>query len=297
MIKTLPFGATGHNSSRLLFGAAALAAMRQEKADAVISLVRDFGVNHFDVAASYGDAELRLAPFLQDHRSEIFLATKTGDRSRDDAMKSIEASLQRMQVEQIDLIQFHNLTKDEDWATVMGPNGALEAAKQARDQGLVRFIGVTGHGTRTAQMHLRSLQAFDFASVLLPYSHTSMADTQYRTEFEQLYQTCQSKQVAMQTIKSIARRRWRDNDPAKRFSWYEPIKDEAALRRAVHWAMSRPGVFLNSSSDASLLKMMLTAADEFDEHHSQGIAEAVANDVQQLALEPLFVRGKIEGVS
>ncbi len=221
MIKTIPFGATGHQSSRILFGAAALGGMRQDKADSVIELVRQHGVNHFDVAASYGEAELRLAPFLSDHRQEVFLATKTGDRSRDGAMRSIERSLKRMGIDQLDLIQFHNLTKDAEWDQVMGPGGALEAAKEARDQGMVKHIGVTGHGTRVAEMHLKSLQAFDFASVLLPYSHTSMQDRQYNEEFELLYTTCQEKQIAMQTIKAIARRRWRDDDPSKRFSWYE----------------------------------------------------------------------------
>jgi aryl-alcohol dehydrogenase-like predicted oxidoreductase len=161
MIETIPFGSTGHNSSRILFGAAALGGMKQSKADSVIELVRRYGVNHFDVAASYGDAELRLADFLQDSRDDVFLASKTGDRTADAARASIERSLNRMQVSQLDLIQFHNLAQVEDWDTVMAKGGALEAAIKAKEEGLVRFIGVTGHGTKIAEMHLKSLSHVD----------------------------------------------------------------------------------------------------------------------------------------
>lgn len=296
MIDRIPFGRTGHLSSRILFGAAALGGMGQDKADSTLQLVMDHGVNHIDVAASYGDAELRLAPFLKDHRSEVFLATKTGERGYDGAMASIERSLERMGVEQIDLIQFHNLARDEEWALAMGKGGALEAAERARDEGLVRFIGVTGHGTRIAEMHLKSLARFDFDSVLCPYSYTSMLDARYAQEFEQLYAVCQARGVAMQTIKSIARRRWREDDPAKRFSWYEPIREQEALARAVHWVLSRPGIFLNSSSDATLLKAILEAADGFVPGSVVDLEEAVSEDVEQLALEPLFERGKRDDV-
>jgi len=192
-MEKIPYGNTGHKSSRILFGAAAIGGMRQEKADSVLQLVLESGINHIDVAASYGEAEVRLAPFLKDHRDEFFLATKTGDRTYDGAKSSIERSLERMGVDQIDVIQFHNLAKDDDWNTVMGRDGALKAAVEARDQGLVRYIGVTGHGTRIAEMHLKSLAAFEFASVLLPYNHTSMLDKQYAEEFEALYTACQEQ--------------------------------------------------------------------------------------------------------
>jgi aryl-alcohol dehydrogenase-like predicted oxidoreductase len=287
----IAYGKTGHLSSRILFGAAALGGMRQQKADSVLQMVMDAGINHIDVAASYGDAELRLAPFLQDHREAFFLATKTGDRTYDGAKASIEASLERMQVEQIDVIQFHNLSKDDEWNTAMGPGGALEAAVEAREQGLVRFIGVTGHGTRIAEMHLKSLTAFDFASVLLPYSFTSMQDDQYAAEFEELYSLCMKKGVAVQTIKSIARRRWQEGDESPRFSWYEPIREYDALRRAVHWVLRRPGIFLNSSSDATLLPLIIQAAEEFDAGNVGDLESNVAADVSAQKLEPLFERG------
>jgi len=291
MIERIPFGRTGHHSSRTLFGAAALGAMRQDRADAVLDVLLEFGVNHIDVAASYGDAELRLAPWLAQHRDDFFLATKTGERSYDGAKASIENSLQRMAVAQIDLIQFHNLTDEAGWRTAMGPGGALQAAVEARDQGLVRFIGVTGHGTAVADMHLRSLDAFDFDSVLLPFNHLMMQDPVYAAAFETLYERCMAGGIAMQTIKALARRRWREGDDSKRFSWYEPIREPGALRRAVHWALDRPGVFLNTSSDATLLRPTLEAAAGFPDAAPADLAGQVARDAETLDAEPLFVRG------
>ena len=291
MIERLPFGRTGHHSARTLFGAAALGSMRQERADGVLELLLEFGVNHIDVAASYGDAELRLAPWMARHRDEFFLATKTGERGYAGAKASIERSLARMQVEHIDLIQLHNLSDEAGWQTAMGPGGALEAAREARDRGQVRFIGVTGHGTQVADMHLRSVEAFDFDSVLLPYSHMMMQDARYAASFETLYQLCRERGIAIQTIKSVARRRWREDDASRRLSWYEPIRDPDALRRAVHWVLARPGVFLNTSSDATLLRATLEAARDFDPQAAARVAAEVAEDARELDLEPLFVRG------
>ncbi|MBD3645915.1 MAG: aldo/keto reductase, partial [Pseudomonadales bacterium] len=282
----------GHERTRTLFGAAALGAMRQEKADQVLETLLEFGVNHIDVAASYGDAELRLAPWMAEHRNDFFLATKTGDRTRDGARQSIENSLERMQVEQIDLIQFHNLTDEEGWQAAMGKGGALEAAIDARNEGLVRFIGVTGHGTQVAAMHLRSLAQFDFDSVLLPYNYMMMQNPDYARDFEALYDLCREKNVAMQTIKSVARRRWREDDSSPHFSWYEPVKNEEALTRAVHYTLSRPGLFLNTSSDATLLPAILRAAEAFDSEKAADIDSRMAEDAQELEMEPLFVAGQ-----
>ena len=298
MIEQIPFGSTGHNSTRIIFGAAALGGMKQEKADSTIELVRQYGINHFDVAASYGEAELRLADYLQDHRDDVFLATKAGDREGDKARASIERSLTRMQVDQLDLIQFHNLSTDVDWDIVMAPGGALDAAIKARDEGLVRFIGVTGHGTKIAEMHLKSLDRFDFASVLLPYSYQSLQDTQYAEEFEALYALCQEKQVAMQTIKSIARKRWTPESTDKQFSWYEPLRDQQAIKNAVHFVLSKPGIFLNTTSDATLLKILLDAAMEFDAATAEAdeLLKLVAADAAAHGTEPLFWRGEMDDV-
>ncbi len=298
-IETQPFGRTGHESSRIIFGAAALAMMKQERANKTIAMLRDAGVNHFDVAASYGDAELRLAPWLRDHRDEVFLATKTGDRTRAAAAESIDRSLERMGVDQIDLIQLHNLTDDEGWETAMGPSGALEALEEARDAGKVRFLGVTGHGTRVARMHVQSLERFPFDSVLLPYTYMMMQNADYVAEFDRLLALCAERGVAVQTIKSIARRRWREGDPSKRFSWYEPIREPEALERAIHWALSREGVFVNSSSDGTLLQATLEAAARFDASAScarpDALSAAMAAHRSDLDLEPLFTPG-LDGV-
>lgn len=298
MIEQIPFGATGHDSTRIIFGAAALGGMKQEKADSTIELVRQYGINHFDVAASYGEAELRLADYLQDHRDDVFLATKTGDREGGTARASIDQSLERMRVDSLDLIQFHNLSTNADWDVVMSPGGALDVAIKARDEGLVKFIGVTGHGTKIAEMHLKSLNRFDFASVLLPYSYQSLQDAQYADEFDQLYQICQEKQVAMQTIKSIAKKRWTPESTDKQFSWYEPLRDQQAIKNAVHFVLSKPGIFLNTTSDATLLKVLLDAAMEFDAKAADSAAlhAQVSADAAAYGTEPLFWRDEMDDV-
>ncbi len=179
MIKKIPFGKTGHQSTRTLFGAAGLGSMRQDRADQVLEVLLEYGVNHIDVAPSYGDAELRVGPWMKEYRTTFFLATKTGDRTAAGARDSIRRSLERLQVDQVDLIQFHNLTEGADWQIAMGPGGVLEAAIDARSEGLVRFIGVTGHGLRAPAMHLRSLERFPFDSVLFPLNYMLMQDPEY----------------------------------------------------------------------------------------------------------------------
>ncbi len=288
MIERIPFGRTGHQSSRVLFGAAALGGMKQARADGVLELLLQYGVNHIDTAASYGESELRLAPWLRSYRRDFFLATKTGERTAAGARDELHRSLERLGVDQVDLIQMHNLVEPEEQKLALGAGGALEALVEARAQGLVRFIGVTGHGTRVAAAHLESLSRFDFDSVLLPYNHTLMASPEYAAEFESLVALCESRRVAVQTIKAIARRRWTPDDRSKRFSWYEPIRDAEALGRAVRWALQRPGFFLNSSSDATLLASVLAAADGLGAVPSDAEMRA---DTAGLQIQPLFVRG------
>ncbi|MFK7897559.1 MAG: aldo/keto reductase [Myxococcota bacterium] len=288
MLSTKSFGSTGFNSSRVLFGAAAMAFMKPARAERTMALLERFGVNHIDVAASYGDAELNLAGWLQAHRKDVFLATKTGEREGAKARVQLERSLERMRVDSVDLIQFHNLVDEPGWQTVMGPGGALEAMIQARDEGLVRFIGVTGHGTYAPAMHLRSLDAFPFASVLCPLNFSMMSQPIYAKDLEALATACSERGVAMQAIKSIARRRWPE-EGGQRFSWYEPIRDEAALDRAVRWVLARDDVFLNSSSDGGLLEATLRAAERAQEQPAPSDAEMRA-DAASLAVEPLFER-------
>lgn len=247
MIETNPFGNTGHQSTRVIFGAAALGGMKQDKADGVLKVLIEYGINHIDTAASYGDSELRVGPWMREHRKRFFLATKTGERTYEGARASLHRSLERLRVDQVDLIQMHNLVAENEWETALGAHGALEAIVEARAQGLVRFIGVTGHGTQVAAMHRRSLERFAFDSILFPYNFPMMSIGQYAADVEALLKVCRERGVATQTIKSVARRRWQNGD-GRKFSWYEPLRDRDAIRRSVHFVLSRPGLFLNSST-------------------------------------------------
>lgn len=287
------FGATGHVSSRVIFGAAALGGMSQARADATIAQVVEAGCNHFDTAASYGESELRLAPWLATHRNDVFLATKTGERSGDGARAELERSLERLGVDHVDLIQLHNLVEPDDWRQVHGPNGALQALSQARDEGLVRFIGVTGHGTRIAGMHLRSLAEFDYASVLLPFNTTMMALPEYRDDVETLLGVCAEREVAVQTIKSIARGRWPADYKGQRFSWYEPLEDPAAISRAVHWVLGNAQLFLNTTSDARKLGTILAAASETIDIPTDA---SMAADIADFGIVPLFDGNELERI-
>ena len=208
MIEKRPFGRTGHLSTVTLFGAAALSRATQAEADRTLDLLLEYGVNHIDVAARYGDAEVRIGPWMARHRQDFFLATKTGKRLYQDAREEIHRSLERLRVDSVDLIQLHALFHPDDWDLALGPGGALEAAIEAREQGLVRFIGVTGHGWTIAAMHKRSLERFDFDSVLLPYNYVMHQNERYREDFDAVVQLCKERQVAVQTIKAIARGPW-----------------------------------------------------------------------------------------
>jgi aryl-alcohol dehydrogenase-like predicted oxidoreductase len=291
-IERREFGRTGHLSSRVVFGGAALSTMRQERADELLTILLEFGVNHLDVAADYGDAELRLAPWLAAHPGEFFLATKTSDRTGDGARASLERSLQRLGVDHVDLIQLHNLVEEDEWETAHGPNGAVAALARARDEGLTRFVGVTGHGLRIAGMHLRSLERFDFDSVLLPYDFALMQVDAYRRDFEAVVQVCGERRVAVQTIKSVARRRWTD-DSRPHHSWYEPLPAGAALQRAVHYVLARPQLYLASSSDGRLLRPILEAASSPPARPSDEELQAdmAANDIR-----PLFDGDRLERI-
>jgi aryl-alcohol dehydrogenase-like predicted oxidoreductase len=285
MIPVQPFGRTGHQSTRLLFGAAALGNVSQDEADQTMELIREHGINHIDTAASYGDAELRLGPWLETHRDEFFLATKTGERTRADAYNEIQRSLERLRTDQIDLIQLHNLVDEEEWRTVFSPGGALEGVVEAKEDGFVRFIGVTGHGVTVAAQHLRSLQEYPFDSVLLPYNFPMSRNERYIADFEARVALCVERGVAIQTIKAITRGPWGDHEPTAN-TWYEPLTDQDAIDTAVGWVLGRDGVFLNTVGDIHILPKVIDAAERFTQRPNEVQMRALEG---AFGLEPLFV--------
>ncbi|MFQ5418287.1 MAG: aldo/keto reductase [Myxococcota bacterium] len=293
MIPTQPFGHTGHDSARVIFGAAAFFESTESESRHVLELLLSHGVNHIDCAASYGDAEDWVGRWMPEHRSDFFLATKTGERGYAEAREQIRRSLTRLQVDQIDLIQLHNLVKEEEWERALGEDGALRAAVEARDEGLVRFIGVTGHGTRVARMHLRSLERYAFDSVLLPYNYLQLSDGDYARDFDELIRVCSEHDVAVQTIKGIARRRWAEGVEPTRTTWYEPLEEQDDIDRAMAWALARPGIFVNTASDVALLERSLAAAERWVGEGGPPAPEAVPMRAaaDRLGMAPLFIHG------
>ena len=260
MIQRARFGRTGHQSSRTIFGAAALGKASRAEADRALGLVERYGLNHIDTAASYGDSELLLAPLLEGAgRDRFFLATKTGERSYRGARNQIRASLDRLGVSHLDLIQLHNLVDPAEWEIALGPDGALRAAVEARDAGLARFIGVTGHGVTVAARHRQSLERFDFDTVLFPYNATQLRDPAYAAEVEALLRVCAERDVAVQTIKSVTLGPWTER-PADARTWYEPLTEQPDIDLAVRFVLGREQLFLNTASDIGLLAKVLDAA-------------------------------------
>jgi aryl-alcohol dehydrogenase-like predicted oxidoreductase len=285
MIGRAPFGATGHDSSRVIFGAAALGAVSKGEADRALDVLLAHGINHIDVAASYGDAELRIASWLQRHPGTFFVATKTGERTYRGAREEIRRSLDRLGVDRVDSIQLHNLVDVIEWDTALSAEGALEAALEAREEGLVRFIGVTGHGLSVPEMHRRSLDRFAFDSVLAPYNYVQMQDPRYAETFEALAAVCAERNVALQTIKSLARRRW-DGRAHTAATWYEPLHQQPDIDLAVSWVLARPEAFLLTTGDVEILPRLLDAAERFERRPSD---DEMAELAARADAEPLFV--------
>ena len=285
VIPKAEFGRTGHKSTRVVFGAAALGHVSQKVADETLEVLLRHGVNHIDTAASYGDSELRIAPWLKREPGRFFLATKGDKRDEKGAREEILRSLDRLGVASVDLWQIHSLADPIEWDQALSPGGALDAALLAREEGMIKWIGVTGHGAQIAATHRRSLERFDFDSVLLPYNYITMQSHYYRENFEDLVKTCQEKNVAVQTIKSIALRPWMSRDHTRN-TWYQPLESQDDIDLAVWWVMSRRELFLNSVGDVDLLPRVLDAASRFNERPGD-------DDMQDLIArthaEPLFV--------
>ena len=279
MIDRAPFGATGHESSRVIFGAAALGNVSKADADRTLEVLLEHGINHIDVAASYGDAELRIATWLKEH--DFFVATKTGERTYRAAREQIRRSLDRLGVDHVDSIQLHNLVDVIEWEFALRDDGALEACIEAREEGLVRFIGVTGHGLTVPKMHSRSLERFPFDSVLCPYNWVMMQDPRYAETFTALQQTCRERDVALQTIKSLAYRPW-DGREKTAATWYEPLTDQQDIDKAVSWVLADEQVFLLTTGDVDVLPKLLDAAERAGERPSD-------DEMAGIGTSPLFM--------
>ncbi len=266
-MKSLPkalFGRTGHWSTRALFGAAAFYDVDQVTVMRTMDLIGERGVNHIDTAASYGKAEERLGPWLKDNRDSVFLATKNEERTYQGAYTELRRSLELMNVDDVDLWQMHLLVDENHWQTAMGPGGALEAFIEARDKGLVKWLGVTGHGLNVCNMHLRSLERFDFDSVLLPWNWAMSRNTAYAEGFSKLHKLCLERNVAFQLIKTACHRPWREDEKKNRATWYKTLENQDDLDAALHFAMGVEGSFINTVGDVNLLPRVLDSIASYE---------------------------------
>jgi aryl-alcohol dehydrogenase-like predicted oxidoreductase len=285
MIPTQPFGRTGHDSTRIIFGSYALSVAKQAEADRILELLLEHGVNHIDTAPMYRNAEVRIGSWMEKYRDKFFLATKTRSRTYEGAWDNLRRSLDRLRVDCIDLWQMHGLTNPVGWERAMGSGGTLQAFLEARDQGLVRFLGVTGHDTKAAAMHLRSLEAFDFDAVMLPYNYLQMQNPRYAADFGKLVAKCRERNVAVQTIKSIARQPWRERSRTFNTYFYQPLESQDAIDTAVHWSLGLPDSFLITAGDMQLVPRMLGAAGSFEARPAD---EDVSAMVEAYDIQPIF---------
>jgi aryl-alcohol dehydrogenase-like predicted oxidoreductase len=274
MIETHPFGRTGHESSRIIFGGAALGEASREEAERTLAHLLDYGVNHIDTSVTYGESEKHIGRWMREHRSEFFLATKIDARSYADARRELESSLRDLGVDAVDLLQMHELVSEGDVDTVLRDDGAMQVLREAKEKGLTRFTGVTCHGWEAPKLHLKMLEAFDYDAVLLPFNFVLSTMEEYRPHFDELREECRRRNVAMQTIKSIARGPW-EKQPKSRNTWYRPLEEQEDIDRAVHWVMGFPELFLCSTGDVELLPRVLEAADRFRQAPSREEMEAM----------------------
>jgi len=284
MIPSLPFGRTGHNSTRLLFGAAAFMNVTQKEADQTMELIMEAGINHIDTANIYGMSQERLRPWMKKYRGRFFLASKTVQRTYAQAKAEIQRSLDLMQTDHLDLMQLHMVIEEKDFQTAMGSGGALEALLDARSEGLVRFIGVTSHALPAPMMERRALEVFDFDSVLLPWNYMFRQNPTYRAEYEALRATCEKKNVAVQIIKTAQRRPWAEGEAHTDATWYNPFVTQPEIDLVTHWALAQPGVFINTISNIHHLPKVLDAANRFEEGPSDQQMESLVKAQDAVAM-------------
>jgi len=283
-METRRFGRTGHMSTVAIFGAAAFGKISQADADKVMEMVIEAGVNHIDVAPSYGQAEIRIGPWMPRARKRFFLGCKTMERTKDGAWKEMHESLKRLQTETFDLYQCHAITTMEELDAVTRTGGALEAFVEARQEGLTQFIGITGHGVNAPQIYLEALRRFDFDSVLFPLNFAQMANPEYREYAEELIATCKAKDVGTMIIKSITKAPWGDREHTAT-TWYEPFDNSEEIQKGVNFALSYDITGLCTAGDTRVLPLMLKACENFT-RLSDSEREAMIESGKQY--EPLF---------
>lgn len=263
-------GRLEHQSSVLIYGAAALSEVSQDVADRSIQEALDGGINHFDVAADYGEAELRLGPWMSQIRNRIFLATKTGHRDREPAWQQINDSLRRLQTDRVDLLQLHAIGDLGELDAATRPDGALPAAIRAQEEGLIGAIGITGHGHQAPATHLEALRRHPFATVLTPLNPVLWRNESYRTDYQALVDEVRRQDVGLMTIKTVSRRNWPGGAEHSHTTWYEPYADQARITAAVSWVLSHREVTgIPTAGDVRLLAMLIHA-----EQNRTSLAEA-----------------------
>jgi len=284
MITRQVFGRTGHASSQIIFGAYALRSATRAEAERTLEILLEHGVNHIDTGRTYGNSEGLIGSWMKKHRDDFFVATKSRSRTYEGAWKDLRRSLDRLRVDHIDLWQLHGLTNQTGWEKAMGSGGALEALIEARQKGLVRYLGVTGHGNRVAAMHLQSLARFDFDSVLLPYNYCQMQIASFAADFDKLIELCRERNVAVQTMKSIAWRPIGRRSRKHNTYFYEPLESEGAIEKSVHWAMGLQGSFVITAGDMQFVSRMLQSAERFEQRPSDAEMQLLVNEhgIQQV---------------
>ena len=284
MITRQVFGRTGHASSQIIFGAYALRSATRAEAERTLEILLEHGVNHIDTGRTYGNSEGLIGSWMKKHRDDFFVATKSRSRTYEGAWKDLRRSLDRLRVDHIDLWQFHGLTNQTGWEKAMGPGGALEALIEARQKGLVRYLGVTGHGNRAAAMHLQSLERFDFDSVLLPYNYCQMQIASFAADFDKLIELCRERNVAVQTMKSIAWRPIGDRPAKHRTYFYQPLESEEAIDKSLHWATGLQGSFVVTAGDMQVVPRMLQSAERIEWRPSDAEMQLLVNEhgIQQV---------------
>jgi predicted aldo/keto reductase-like oxidoreductase len=283
-METRRFGRTGHMSTVAIFGAAAFWQISQADADAVMQVVLDYGVNHIDVAPSYGQGEERLGPFLRTERKNFFLGCKTYERNHETAWAEMNRSLERLQVDRFDLYQAHAVNTMEELDLVTRPGGSLEVLIKAREQGLTDFLGITGHGIHSPDVFLEALRRFDFDTVLFPINFIQFANPNFRQSASMLLQECRARDVGVMIIKSITREPWGDSHHTRN-TWYRPFETPDDIQRAVNFVLSQDITGVCTAGDVGLLPLVLQACAQFTRQTPREQEELIASGGQY---QPLF---------